>query len=349
MISVIVPVYCAVNVLERCVESMLVQDFRDFELILVDDGSPDGSGKICDRFAAEDGRVRVVHQENAGVSSARNAGIRIARGRFIAFADSDDWVAKDCLSSMLEKMRDGVDMVICLCRPTEDGMEPLPPPKSDSDKVYHLDKDHIEEAAELFSTKNVNSCLAKLFRSSVIRDNHLEFEEDVSWGEDTFFNMDYFRFCRKVVLLEKYIYSYIVYPISLTRRGVAHVMDRIRVNRRVEACLKKMAMWNWRTEQVVRMRRMAGANEEMRRIYADGSLGVLAKIRQIAEMMKVPDWDDAVRNLSPNLFPRIRYMYGKDGEYVEKAWRILLNYCILQKNANHPYLFKLPRMLFIHE
>ena len=97
-ISVIVPVYRAESFLRKCTESILSQTFSDLELLLVDDGSPDGSGALCDAIAREDSRVRVFHKENGGVSSARNLGLEEARGRYIAFADADDWLPPDGLA-----------------------------------------------------------------------------------------------------------------------------------------------------------------------------------------------------------------------------------------------------------
>ncbi len=96
-ISVIVPVYNAESTLQRCVDSILAQTFEDFELILINDGSKDQSGDICDEYAAKDSRVKVIHKPNGGVSSARNAGLRIAHGEYIAFIDSDDYIDNDYL------------------------------------------------------------------------------------------------------------------------------------------------------------------------------------------------------------------------------------------------------------
>lgn len=90
--SVIVPVYKVEDYLERCIKSILQQTYKDFELILVDDGSPDNCGIMCDEFAKKDDRIIVIHQENAGLSAARNAGLAIARGKYILFVDSDDWI-----------------------------------------------------------------------------------------------------------------------------------------------------------------------------------------------------------------------------------------------------------------
>lgn len=101
-ISVIVPVYKAEQYLDRCVKSILEQTYQNFELILVDDGSPDNSPLLCDKWAENDSRVYVIHKENGGASSARNAGLKIAKGNWIAFADSDDWLDRTALKTLYD-------------------------------------------------------------------------------------------------------------------------------------------------------------------------------------------------------------------------------------------------------
>jgi glycosyltransferase involved in cell wall biosynthesis len=100
-ISIIVPVYKVEQYLKRCVNSILAQTYKDFELILVNDGTPDNCGVICDYFAEQDKRIRVVHKENGGLSSARNAGIEVAEGEYIGFVDSDDWITNDMFEYLL--------------------------------------------------------------------------------------------------------------------------------------------------------------------------------------------------------------------------------------------------------
>lgn len=102
-ISIIIPVYNAEKYLRRCIESVLSQSFTDFELILVDDGSKDSSPQICDEYVAKDDRVRVIHKENGGVSAARNDGLDIAKGEYVTFIDSDDWVKKEYLQGFYDK------------------------------------------------------------------------------------------------------------------------------------------------------------------------------------------------------------------------------------------------------
>ena len=114
MISVIVPVYNMERYLDNCVRSILDQEYKDIELILVDDGSKDESPAMCDAFAAEDDRVKVIHKENGGQGSARNMGLDIAMGEYVSFIDSDDWVENDMYSNLLSLIEEhGADLAIC--------------------------------------------------------------------------------------------------------------------------------------------------------------------------------------------------------------------------------------------
>ena len=113
LVSVIVPVYNVEEYLGRCVESILAQTYSNLEVILVDDGAKDSSGRICDAFAQKDPRVRVIHKENGGLSSARNAGIEVATGDWLEFVDSDDWLEPDAVGSMLElALKHQVELVV---------------------------------------------------------------------------------------------------------------------------------------------------------------------------------------------------------------------------------------------
>ena len=117
MISVIVPVYKVEKYLEKCVNSICSQSYSDLEIILVDDGSPDNCGKICDEMALNDQRIRVIHQKNQGLAAARNAGLAIAQGKYVAFVDSDDTIENGAylmLHNMIEHY--DTDIAICECR-----------------------------------------------------------------------------------------------------------------------------------------------------------------------------------------------------------------------------------------
>ncbi len=127
MISVIVPVYKVEPYLHRCIDSILAQTYTDFELILIDDGSPDNCGAICDEYAQRDKRIRVIHQENGGLSAARNAGIDIARGEYLSFVDSDDMIAETYLERLFEVLtEEHADISVCGMMTFTDGEEPKP-------------------------------------------------------------------------------------------------------------------------------------------------------------------------------------------------------------------------------
>ena len=131
LLSIIVPVYNTATYLPACLDSILSQGFTDFEVLLVDDGSSDGSGAICDKYAEADSRVRVFHQENGGVSSARNLGLSQAKGEWIYFVDSDDEMLPDGLQTLVDCISDDVDIVMGgILEVEENGYSPKIPEKS---------------------------------------------------------------------------------------------------------------------------------------------------------------------------------------------------------------------------
>lgn len=122
LISIIVPVYKVEPYLEKCVDSILVQTYSHLEIILVDDGSPDGCGAICDRYAAQDPRIRVIHKPNGGISDARNAGLDIATGEYIGFVDSDDYTAPTMYEQLLKSLISAqADIAVCQCVVVKEG------------------------------------------------------------------------------------------------------------------------------------------------------------------------------------------------------------------------------------
>ena len=112
LVSVIVPVYKTEKFIHRCIDSVLNQTYSNWEMILVDDGSPDACGQICDSYAEKDGRIHVIHQENQGLSAARNAGIKICKGEWIYFLDSDDFIVEDALEKMIFFSKSGTYDII---------------------------------------------------------------------------------------------------------------------------------------------------------------------------------------------------------------------------------------------
>lgn len=213
-ISVIVPVYNVRDFLPKCIDSLLSQTFGDFELLLVDDGSTDGSSEICDRYMSEDRRVKVIHKPNGGVSSARNNGLDVAAGEFICFADSDDWVEAGYLSDLMSAMSGDIDFVMSdfifsagnyIWRP------------ADNRKPFVS-----ENIGDLFSDrgklKTCNAPYGKLFRNSIISDNYLRFEEGIHYGEDRLFVFTYLLHVKKVAFTDHLDYVYCRHGGSLTSK-----------------------------------------------------------------------------------------------------------------------------------
>lgn len=212
-ISVIVPIYKVEPYLRRCVDSLLQQTCENFELILVDDGSPDNCGAICDEYAAMDDRVRVIHKPNGGLSDARNAGLEIARGEYIAFVDSDDWVAPEFLERMLEAMREtGADICECDILRTY-GEENVQYAANASSVVYDTEKAMEELIRDGAFHQYVWN---KLYRRAVIGDNLFPKGKT---NEDEFWTYRVFGNAKKVVKIPDVLYFYLQRPGSIMGEG----------------------------------------------------------------------------------------------------------------------------------
>lgn len=182
-ISVIIPVYNASKVLERCIDSILSQSFSDFELILVNDGSTDTSGIICDTYAKKDARVRVEHQPNGGVSMARNKGIALATGEWLAFIDADDSVTEAYLSNLICYASQDVSLVVSNCKVVN--RQTITNGHTESEDTLLTSEQMLRK---LLNGNNVrNEVWAKLFSKSFIGD--CRFYSDLRIGEDLLFIM----------------------------------------------------------------------------------------------------------------------------------------------------------------
>ena len=180
LVSVIVPVYKAEKWLHRCVDSILAQTMEDFELLLIDDGSPDRSGEICDEYAAKDSRVRVFHKENGGVSSARNLGLDNAQGEWISFVDADDILPERALSDFLEFASCDVDIVCGRSLSfVEDVLEKISLTEINSFKISAKDY-----SKRIFTGLEGGDLWGRLYRKSVLLSNVFDLPKELVMGED---------------------------------------------------------------------------------------------------------------------------------------------------------------------
>lgn len=211
-ISVIVPVYNVEKYLHRCVDSILAQTFSDFELILVDDGSPDNCGKICDEYAEKDNRIYVIHKENGGLSDARNAGLDIAKGEYVFFCDSDDYIDEYLFESVVPYLVDGYDLVSFRHDKVFDDRESVPCLYSSvlSDFEFHSAKDRFDFINNVFMMYGIGfeSC-TRIFKRSIIEEYHIRFEDNKRiFAEDICFSLYYLPHTKKLYASKKILYHY---------------------------------------------------------------------------------------------------------------------------------------------
>lgn len=208
-ISIIVPVYNVENYLEKCIDSILNQTFKNFELILVDDGSTDRSGEICEKYKDNDSRVRVFHNINKGVSFSRNFGINKAIGNYLMFCDSDDFVSETWIEELYKYIL-------------------LYPNSWINCNIYRMDYDTKEvsiidnyldnlaiiDISEYYKTIRLGisgSVCNKIFNKKIINKFRIYFNDSISYGEDVEFTIDYLKYTDKIIIINKPLYYYVRY------------------------------------------------------------------------------------------------------------------------------------------
>lgn len=228
LVSIIVPVYNAKDYLKRCIDSIINQEYKNFELLLVDDGSTDGSSEICDSYGETDERVRVFHKENSGVSASRNLALDNARGDYIQFLDSDDWITPEATKLFVRTALEyDCDMVISDFY------------RVSGDRISH--KGDIEEEGLMTRQEFANIMLEnpsdfyygvlwnKFFRRRIIEDIHLRMDPNISWCEDFLFNLEYIRHASSFFALQVPVYYYVKRKGSLVQTQGSGINNTIRM------------------------------------------------------------------------------------------------------------------------
>lgn len=237
-ISVIVPVYKVEKYLNECINSILVQTFAQFELILVDDGSPDSCPALCDAAALQDDRVRVIHQRNKGLSAARNAGMKIARGKWVAFVDSDDRVMPGYLERMYAAAQKAEpDLVVCdyLCM-DENGAG-----KAKSEKLVRAEQLGREELIRKMCLTPFAVAWTKLYRREILE--KMQFPEGKLY-EDAMFAAKLYPTLRKAVCIPEALYCYRCNGASImhSKRTVQNLEDQVAANYAMFTCAREQGL-----------------------------------------------------------------------------------------------------------
>ena len=231
MISIIVPIYKVERFLSKCIDSLVMQTYRDIEIILVDDGSPDCCGQICDDYAMKDSRITVVHQENAGVSAARNAGLRIAKGEYIGFCDPDDWAAPNMFEELVAALeKNGADLAICGYNYYNEQYQ------VDAKRLYAVRETEVVDQRTLMDRLSDmppsirHGVWNKLFKKSLLQD--YLFKDGLHSSEDVLFLADYVIKIRFAVIVHKPLYHNLVRDGSATHGGLSiqSLIDSISVH-----------------------------------------------------------------------------------------------------------------------
>lgn len=216
LISIIIPVYNIKEYLRECVDSLLRQTYQKIEIILVDDGSTDGSSQLCDYLAEKDFRIRVIHQKNEGVSSARNIGIADARGQYITFVDGDDWVEENFIETLYNSLvqYDADVSAVGHMRCLADGTKQV---KAITDKTEVIFSTSAFYRKCDKKSPWIGYAGGKLVRKEIIEHNALEFDTEIRIFEDFIFFYSLFEHVQKIVKNPETLYNYRIRPSSATQ------------------------------------------------------------------------------------------------------------------------------------
>jgi len=223
LISVIVPVYNVEKFLHKCIESIISQTYDNIELILIDDGSSDHSGEICNEYAENNVKIRVIHKVNGGVSSARNAGLDIARGKYICFCDSDDYISSRFVEDMHTAItHSSADISMCALNMDYPNCSKQICAYKEN-KVFDL-KDK-EDAYSLFINPKIDMSMLcnKMYSRDLIGDTRLN--TSIIYGEDQVFNLEIYQKANTICFVPKPLYNYYIHNDSCVRKNLINIVE----------------------------------------------------------------------------------------------------------------------------
>lgn len=223
MISIIVPIYKVEKYIRQCVDSIIAQTYKDIEIILVDDGSPDNCPAICDEYAKQDSRIKVVHKENGGLISARKAGLQASSGEYVCFVDGDDWIDAD----MYEKIADSIQKTNADCIITQFYYEYPDKPVISDYKLNRVFYDRKQIENDIFPTMLFDNqyyrfgifpnCWTKVFKRELLEKHLMNTDDRIRMGEDIAFTYPCLMECQTLAFVDKALYHYRINPESMTK------------------------------------------------------------------------------------------------------------------------------------
>lgn len=253
VISVIVPVYNVEQYMDKCIDSLVNQTFSSIEIILVDDGSTDYSSVKCDSWKSKDKRIKVIHKKNGGLSDARNAGIKIARGKYISFIDSDDWVDKNMLLVLYNAItQEDAELAICRFKKVKDD-------KSVEDSISFRQKIEVinryECFSELLEDKEItNHVWRKLYSRRIVFDNSFPVGRNY---EDVFSMPNFIKKCKKIVKVD-----YIGYFYRINKNGIANTTN-------YKNCKDRFEAYNYALNTIIKLEPGLKTKAQTMKVYQD--------------------------------------------------------------------------------
>lgn len=227
-VSAIIPVFNSEEYLEQCIDSLIKQTLEEIEFIFVNDGSTDNSKKIIEKYGREDSRVIIINQENKGPSCARNVGINIARGEYLAFIDSDDMIDKNMFFELYNKVNlNNCDIAICDMNIINNKNFYK---KSVDLKSYVTLCEKNEIFKILLCTDSLNSLGNKIYSNNIIKTNQIRLDKNFDYGEDLLFNLEFFKYCNKYIYINEPFYYYRKGHLSLTSKYDSTIFERNGIN-----------------------------------------------------------------------------------------------------------------------
>lgn len=302
-VTIIIPAYNAEQTVERCLLSVIEQSYRDWECIVINDGSTDDTGSVIRSFADKDKRIKELVQVNAGVSAARNNGINSAAGELITFLDADDYLESDYLEKLVTlQMQYQTDLTMC-------EFTNFSPDEDKRDRREILNKDLYAEGEEAFKTffpiflwngkkQRPGGPACKLYRRKIIRENNIIFNEDVHYNEDFLFNLWYFQFVSSFYYLHESLYNRLLHKSSAVHRyqnDIYFEVEKLFANYRQ---LRDRFKWECREERMFLLHLLTDLPFNMYICRPENPLRYIEKKKEYFEFIRNPDVYDEYKKIA---------------------------------------------------
>lgn len=285
LISIIVPIYNREKFLNQCISSIINQTYKKLEIILVDDGSSDSSLEICKKYAATDDRVKVISQENGGVSKARNKGLEVATGEYIQFVDSDDFLDVETLDyyvNLLDK-DSKLDLVICGFKNLDKNLKLIKFEKTDFEITCKTD--FLNNFHYLLERNLLRSPVNKLYKSNIIKENNLQFRLDAAIAEDALFNLEYYQYIENIVVTTNAFYNVVDH--SDSRLTTSYHPNLFEIQKsyfsKLQEYLQKNSVYSGQNKVVVEKQYFSIISKEIRKIVLSDTISIIDELKKNQE------------------------------------------------------------------